>query len=294
VFVRGETCRIWDWRLANGDAGDNGSPAAQDVLGVPIADDTITHYPEVRFLDSCAHNLAVPAIARSEGRRAGRYIEIHTEEAHMQSPAQPSAVAAWRGTNDRILGAAMMVAGAAMAVAGAVHPEDSAAGMVVPIWGPVHTVFYLAIFVSLIGVIRIYALALPQWGWFGLVGFVLFALGIAGFEGVMLLEAAVMPVLAASDTTRALTEMSGALMTGPLGMWFLFIAVTFSLGAILFGLMLLKVRALPRWAGPLLVAAPLFAFEPPLPLWLAKIALVVFGIGVVGLGWGVWKLAARS
>jgi len=211
----------------------------------------------------------------------------------MQSPTQSSATV-WQGTNERILGAAMIVAGAAMAVAGLLHPEDSAAGMVMPIWGPVHTVFYLAIFVSLIGVVRVYALALPHWGWFGLVGFVLFALGIAGFEGVMLLEAGVMPVLAASDATRALTEISGALMTGPLGMWFLFIAVTFSLGAILFGLMLLKVRALPRWAGPLLVAAPLFAFEPPVPLWLAKVARVVFSIGVIGLGWGIWKLPARA
>jgi len=211
----------------------------------------------------------------------------------MQSPTQSSAVTSWRGTNDKILGAAMIVAGVAMAVAGLLHPEDSPAGMVMPIWGPVHTVFYLAIFVSLIGVIRIYAIALPQWGWFGLAGFVLFALGTAGFEGVMLLEAAVMPVLAASDTTRGLTEMSGALMAGPLGMWFLFIAVTFSLGAILFSLMLLKVKELPRWAGPLLVAAPLFAFEPPVPLWLGKVALVVFSIGVVGLGWGVWKLPER-
>jgi len=211
----------------------------------------------------------------------------------MQSPTQASAAASWRSTNERMLGAAMIVAGVAMVVAGLLHPEDSAAGMVVPLWGPVHTVFYLALFVLLLGIIRVYAIALPQWGWFGLVGFVLFALGLVGFEGVMFLEASVMPVLASSDATRGLTEMSGALMAGPLGMWFLFIAVTFSLGAILFGLMLLKVRELPRWAGPLLVAAPLIAFEPPVPLWLAKIALVVFSIGVVGLGWGVWKLSER-
>lgn len=211
----------------------------------------------------------------------------------MQSPTQATAAASWRSTNERMLGAAVIVAGVAMAVAGLLHPEDSAAGMVVPLWGPVHTVFYLALFVLLLGIVRVYAIALPQWGWFGLVGFVLFALGLVGFEGVMFLEASVMPVLASSDATRGLTEMSGALMAGPLGMWFLFIAVTFSLGAILFGLMLLKVRELPRWAGPLLVAAPLIAFEPPVPLWLAKVALVVFSVGVVGLGWGVWKLAER-
>jgi hypothetical protein len=131
--------------------------------------------------------------------------------------------------------------------------------------------------------------AAPQTGWIGLAGFVLFTLGLAGFEGVMLLEAAVLPVLAASDTTRGLAEASGALMAGPL----VLIAAAFSLGAIAFGLTLLRAKDLPRWAGPLLAAAPLFAFEPPLPLWLAKAGLVVFSVGLSGLGWGVWKVAAR-
>ena len=118
-------------------------------------------------------------------------------------------------------------------------------------------------------------------------------LGLAGFEGVMLLEAAVMPVLAASDATRGLMAAGSSLMNGPLGIWIPFIAVTFSIGAILFGLMLVRVRDLPRWAGPLLVTAPLFAFEPPVPLWLAKVGLVIFSVGLIGLGWGVWKVAAR-
>ena len=211
----------------------------------------------------------------------------------MQSTSQSSAVSSWRKTQERVLGAAMIVAAVAMSVAGLLHPEDSSAGMVMPIWGPVHTVFFLAIFVSLIGVIRVYAIALPQSGWLGWVGFVLFTLGLVGFEGVMFLEAGVMPVLAASDATRGLTEAGGSLMTGPLGIWFLVIAVTFSVGAVFFGLMLVRVREMPRWAGPLLVAAPFIAFEPPLPLWLAKVGLVIFSIGFIGLGWGVWKLAER-
>lgn len=211
----------------------------------------------------------------------------------MQSTTESSVVTSWRKTHERVLGAAMIVAGVAMSVAGLLHPVDSAAGMVMPIWGPVHTVFFLAIFISLIGVIRVYAIALPQTGWLGWIGFVLFTLGLVGFEGVMFLEANVMPVLAASDATRGLTEASGSLMNGPLGTWFFVIAVAFSLGAILFGLMLVRVRELPRWAGPLLVAAPLIAFEPPLPLWLAKVGLIIFSIGFIGLGWGVWKLSER-
>ncbi len=39
----GESCRIWDWSLANGDTGDHGSPASQDVLSLPNGDDAFTH-----------------------------------------------------------------------------------------------------------------------------------------------------------------------------------------------------------------------------------------------------------
>jgi len=35
--------RIWDWSLALGDNGDNGSPVLHEVLSLPSADDTITH-----------------------------------------------------------------------------------------------------------------------------------------------------------------------------------------------------------------------------------------------------------
>jgi hypothetical protein len=41
--MSGDTCRIWDWNLANGDTGDSGSPALQNVLSLPSGDDTLTH-----------------------------------------------------------------------------------------------------------------------------------------------------------------------------------------------------------------------------------------------------------
>ncbi len=35
--VSGDTCRLWDWRLATGDSGDNGSPVALGVLALPAS-----------------------------------------------------------------------------------------------------------------------------------------------------------------------------------------------------------------------------------------------------------------
>jgi hypothetical protein len=191
-------------------------------------------------------------------------------------------------TQDRLLGAALIASAAAQTVAGLLHPEDSPAGMAEWIWGPVHIVFFISLFVVLIGIIRVYGLISSKSGWPGLAAVVLFSLGIIGFEGVMLLEAAVVPVLAGSETTRNLLDETGPLFAGPLGVWFICIAVAFTLGAILFGLLWFRAKEPPRWAGPLLFSAPLFAFEPPVPLWLAKVGLVVFSVGIAGLGWGVW------
>lgn len=212
----------------------------------------------------------------------------------MSSLAQAPASVVWSRTQDRLLGGALIVVAVLQVIAGLLHPDDSPEGMLDPVWGTVHAAFFILLFVQLIGLVRVYALVSADTGWAGLVGFLLFALGVAGFEGVMFLESAVLPVLARSDATRALLDETGPLMAGPLGTWFVLIAVIFSIGTVLFGLMLLRSRKIPRWAGPLLVVAPLFAFEPPIPQWLATSALVVFSIGVAGLGSGIWKHSAET
>jgi len=37
------SCRVYDWRGKNGDTGNGGSPAIQDVLSCPVAADVTTH-----------------------------------------------------------------------------------------------------------------------------------------------------------------------------------------------------------------------------------------------------------
>ena len=91
-----------------------------------------------------------------------------------------------------------------------------------------------------------------------------------------------------------LLDEAGPLMNGPLGVTFLVTGALMSVGFIVFGLLLVRSRDLPRWAGPLLVVTPLFAFSPPLPDLLGRIAIVVFSIGLLGLGYGLWKLAGRG
>ena len=88
---------------------------------------------------------------------------------------------------DRYLGLAMVVASIALIVAGILHPEDSPAGMINPVWGTVHSIFFLGLFISLIGVTRIYGLISTTFSWLGSIGFLLFALGIgrSAIDGVL-------------------------------------------------------------------------------------------------------------
>jgi hypothetical protein len=211
----------------------------------------------------------------------------------MEGALEAQAANQWSQTRRKVLGITLILAAMAQTVAAVLHPEDSPAGMVQSIWIPVHTVFFLTLFVGLLAVIHIYGLISAKTGWLALGAVVLFALGIVGFEGLMLMEVGVFPVLAGSQATAGLVEMTGPLFTGRLGAWLLLIAVAFSVGSIAFGLML-RSSGLPKWAGPLLVAAPLFAFSPPIPLIVAKVGLVVYGVGLAGLGWGLSKLTWQN
>jgi hypothetical protein len=201
----------------------------------------------------------------------------------------PGTKGKWMGMVDSLLGAAMIAAGVGMAAGILLHPEESPAGMTTGLWGPLHVVFFLGLFVVLLGCLRLYGMVIERAGGMGLAAVILFSLGLVGFAGAMMLESAVMPVLAGSEATRNLVEESSPLFSGALGIWFIVIAVSFTIGAILFGLVLRRAPGMPRWPGWLFFSAPLFAFEPPLPLWLARIGLVLFCVGIFGLGLGLMR-----
>lgn len=188
---------------------------------------------------------------------------------------------------DRCLGTALMAAAAVQLLAGLLHPEDSPAGMVHWLWQPLHMIFFFTLFVVLLAVLRIYGRTSGDW--LDSTAVVLFALGIVGFEGLMVLEFGVLPQLAASEATRGLLAETGPLLGGPLGTWLFATCVVFSVGGILFALSLIRSGAWPRWSSALLLISPAVAFSPPLPFWAWKIAFVIFSIGLGDLGRTLWQ-----
>ena len=204
--------------------------------------------------------------------------------AYRTSADQPQA-------SERYLGLALIAAAIIQLVAGLLHPEDSPAGMVQPLWQPLHVVFFFTLFVVLLAVVRIYGLIASTGGWQGATAIVLLALGIVGFEGVMLLEFAVFPPLAANGSTRGLLDETGPLLAGLLGPWLYATAAVFSVGGILFAVALIRSGGWPRWSSALLLVAPVVAFSPPLPLWMWQLGLAVFSVGLADLGRTLWRRA---
>lgn len=209
----------------------------------------------------------------------------------MQASIPSETSAAQRKKLDRCLALALMVAAVVQLIAGLLHPVDSPAGMVQPLWQPVHMIFFVTLFVVLLAVIRIYGLVALHGGWLDAIAIVLLALGIVGFEGLMLLEFAVFPGLAANGATRSLLDENSVLFAGLLSPWLLATGVVFSVGGILFALSLIRSGEWPRWSSAVLLVAPVLAFSPPLPLWAWQVGLVVFSVGLADLGRSLWHRA---
>lgn len=84
--------------------------------------------------------------------------------------------------------------------------------------------------------------------------------------------------------------MTGGL-GGPLSTLIPLNGLAFSLGWLLFGIATARAGVLPRWAAILAVIGGVpFGVAPGLvPALVGKFAAIVFGLGVIGLGYALWS-----
>jgi hypothetical protein len=164
-------------------------------------------------------------------------------------------------------GLALMLAGLLTAIPTLFHPSDAdPRAFQSAAWAPVHALLIVGAIISLFGLIGLYRVQAERSGALGLVGFILGFSGTALVVAALVVDAFVLPVLAANTAGPALLDSAGPLFGGALGLVFLLMAVTFALGSILLGFATARADVLPRWAGALiLVGGPLLGFTPPLP-----------------------------
>jgi hypothetical protein len=184
--------------------------------------------------------------------------------------------------------AAIMLSGVSMTVGGAIHPPVDPASITTPRWAVAHTLWWIGTVTGMIGLTGLY---LRQHGELGVLGFVGVALawtGTAVLSGAMFFEAIVVPTLLARapELIEAFPrgEGWGAFISGVLASGLLL-----GVGFVLLGIAIVRAAMLPRWAAVLAVVGGVtqgISFLLPRPV--AALGGIAFGVGLVGLGYGLW------
>jgi hypothetical protein len=187
-------------------------------------------------------------------------------------------------------GGALLLAGIMIAVPVIFHPDDVAHPETVlgTTWVAVHGFFAAGAVLALLGLTGLFARQAEEAGKLWLIGFLLTFTGTALLVAVLVVEAFVVPIIAAE--APKLLDPSGPLLGGSLGVVFLLAGIIFALGAILFGIVIVRAGVLPRLSAlPFIVGAPLLAFWPPLPYLVGVAGGVLVGIGFCWMGYALFS-----
>jgi len=152
----------------------------------------------------------------------------------------------------RLSGLALLLAGVLLALAIPFHPSDTdPQALLRSAWVPVHTVFAIAVLLSLFGLLGLYLRLRERSGWLGLLGFALLFTGSAFILAVLFFEAFVAPAIASSAAGQALLDPAGPLFGGTLKVVLVLVSSIFSLGCLLFCIAILRSGTAARFAHEL-------------------------------------------
>ena len=184
----------------------------------------------------------------------------------------------------RSSGVSLIVAGLALVSGNVLHPDqkaDALAALTSPAWVPVHLAILASAILFLYGLVGYQARQEARSGALGKLGYMLTFIGSALFVGALTVDGLVAPALATAHADAALEG-------GPLLVVFMLTAVVFAVGIILLAIATLRANVFPRW--PVIVLAVggiLTAFGDPLPHLPEILAGIVFGIGMLGMGYSL-------
>ena len=184
-----------------------------------------------------------------------------------------------------------VLAGVLYAVGAFLHPIGETLDAVKHTnWVPSHQVYWVSVLLFHLGLVGLYARLKETAGLLGLVAFILGFIGTSVVSSILLLATTILPIIASDAPT--IFEQS---MMFPAFVAVVFI-MSFGLGWMLIGLVIMRDKHLPRWSGLLLIvgvglfiSSEALPFGPTLAHTLVTIGDILFGLGLVWLGYTLWS-----
>jgi len=187
-----------------------------------------------------------------------------------------------------------------------IHPADEVSSLTTQAWVTVHSLSFGMAVLGMVGLTGVYLRQVRQFGLLGLIGYAMFGLFFVLQSAFVFAEAFIAPLVVADapqfaeDFVGLFGRHPAVTDLGPLATLPLVGSALYIVGALLFGIAILRARVLSRGAGILLIAAA--AVTPVagalLPHALERMAAIPMGLALIWLGYSLWsdqrKSAGRS
>ena len=200
-------------------------------------------------------------------------------------------------TLTRVAAVAAALSGLIYIVIQFLHPADEVSSLTTQMWVSVHSLSFGMAVLGMIGLTGIYLRQVREFGLLGLIGYATFGLFFILQSAYVFAEAFVVPLVVADapqfaeDFVGLFGRHPAVTDLGPLAALPLIGAAVYVIGAILFGIAIVRARVLSRGAGILLIAAA--AVTPIagalLPHTLERMAAIPMGLALIWLGFSLWS-----
>ncbi|WBM79695.1 hypothetical protein KIV56_15820 [Cryobacterium breve] len=199
-------------------------------------------------------------------------------------------------TLTRAAAGAAALAGLIYIVIQFIHPADVVASLSTQMWITVHVLSFGMAVLAMIGLTGIYLRQVQKFGLLGLIAYLMFGLFFILQASFNFTEALIAPLVAtaapqlAVDIVGLFGRYPAVNDLGPLAALPQVGGLLYVVGALLFGISILRARVLSRGAGILLIVAA--AVTPIagalLPHALERMAAIPMGLALIWLGYSLW------
>jgi hypothetical protein len=196
----------------------------------------------------------------------------------------------------RAAGVSAALAGLIYIVIQFIHPSDVVASITTPMWLVVHLLSLSMAVLALIGLAGLYLGEVRRLGVLGLIGYLMFSAFFILQSAFNFAEALIAPLIAdvapqfAEDFVGLFGRYASQTDLGPLALVVPVGGALYVVGALVFGIAILRGRVLSRGAGILLiVAAVLTPVAGLLPHTVERMAAIPMGLALIWLGYSLWS-----